>query len=734
LCYFIRETSSSESRLKKRTIILGIFLGFFICSTIVLAALFTREKIVNSKDDTCSTPYCIRAANYLLESIDPSVDPCEDFYQFSCGTWLKNARIPDDANAYNTFQILGQHLADDIADLLSSTPMNETEELQCVMNARLFYDTCINETKIETDGNGPVMSLINEFGGWPILQGSSWNSTTFNLSTLLFQLRQYNYNIIFRINSDIDEKNSSATNIVVGQGTLGLPQRRYFINETDIITAYQTFIKDLAKALTNDTTTIEQDAKDIFEFEKNISMYYWSNDERRARDNETIRTNVSELSQIFNTSFDFTAYLRDSYEYANVTLEDWDTVVVSELDFLTNASVILEQTSARILQNYFIWRFMMDRAGNMPRNIRSIQNQFSRVIQGTTAEQSRKITCGAYVNNNMGMVVSKLYITSYFDDNARNQSLDMIENIRTSFINMLDNSQWMDDTSKRKAIEKAQAIDQQIGYPDYLAGDNNTKLEEDYEQYIFVSTYIENIFKMLQVKSAENFQFLRKPVDRKAWGSLPPTVVNAFYDPSQNQITFPAGILQAPFFNKDAPKYLNYGGIGMVIGHEITHGFDDTGRQFDEDGNRIPWWTEDTIRQFDIKKQCIIDQYSNYSVPEIHMNSNGNQTQGEDIADNGGIKASFAAYQKWAKSNSNADKKLPGLKDYSSEQLFFMNFAHTWCIKMTDAYILNRVLTDPHSLGPFRVIGPTSNYDQFDKAFSCTPGQKNSRENKCTVW
>lgn len=732
----ISDRTTSASPPKKTLIILGTLLGIFVISTIVLAALFTHEKIVNSVDDTCSSPYCIKAADYLLSSIDQSVEPCEDFYQFTCGAWLKNTRIPDDANSQNTFRILDKHLSDNIIDLLSTTPENATDELHCVTNARALYSSCVDEEKIDADGTDHILSLINtEFGGWPILQGSSWNNATFNLSNLLLKLRQYNYNIIYRIGTDVDEKNSSLTDIVIGQGSLGLPQRQYYESETNITVAYRNFMSKLAAELSNGSSAIDpKDVEDIYDFERNISKYYWTNDERRARDNETVQTTVSELSQTFDTNFNFTNYLRHAYQSANINLDDTDTVAVSELDFLNNASSIIDKTSPRILQNYFIWRFMMDQAGNMPRYIRSIKEQFDRVFQGTSAEQARTVTCGVYVNSNMGMVVSKLYIKSYFDENARSQSLEMIGNIRNSFIDMLDKSNWMDDTSKNKAKEKAQAIDQQIGYPDYLGGNNNTKLETDYEEYVFGTSYIENIFNMLRVKAAENFKLLRKPVDHKAWGSLPPTIINAFYEPSQNQITFPAGILQMPFFNKDAPKYLNYGGIGMVIGHEITHGFDDTGRQFDKDGNRIPWWSDQTIEKFINRKQCIIDQYSNYSVPQIHMNSNGNLTQGEDIADNGGIKAAFYAYQKWAKANSGIDKKLPGLPDYSAEQLFFINFAHTWCIKMTDAYALNRVLNDVHSLGQFRIIGPTSNFDEFDRAFKCKPGQKNSRINKCTVW
>ncbi|CAF3334120.1 unnamed protein product [Rotaria socialis] len=723
---------------KQPFILVRILFTMSIIPTIVLAILYANEKNAKSthaRNDICLSPYCIKAANYLIDSIDQSVEPCEDFYQFSCGSWLKNTKIPNDADEQNSFQILDKQLQENIVNLLSTASTNSTAEPQSVTNARTLYRSCIDEMKIETDGVDAILSLINtHFDGWPILQGSSWNSSAFNLTNLLLKLRQYSYNIIYLIGSLTDENNSSATSIYVGQASLGLLQRQYYENETNITIAYRQFVSNLARALTNDTSMIDQDVKEIFDFDKNISKYHWTVAEQRARNNETVRTTVGNMSRILNTTFDFKNYLYRAYQFGNVTLNDMDTVALHEIDFLKQVSTLIDKTSPRILQNYILWYFMMDQAALMPKNIRTIKEKFERTIRGTSAEQPRTAQCSSFVNTAMGFAVSKLYIKKYFDENARNQSLEMIENIRNSFIDILDKSTWMDNTSKVKAIEKVKGIEQHIGYPDYLGSENNTKLENDYAAYVFDTSYIHNNWKIQVIQSIENFQLLRKPVLRKQWETVPPTIINAFYDSSKNQIVFPAGILQMPFFDKNAPKYLNYGGIGMVIGHEITHGFDDNGRQFDKDGNRIPWWTGETIEKFNNRKQCIIDQYKNFSVPQVDMKSNGDQTQGEDIADNGGLKASFYAYQNWAKNNANIDKKLPGLTNYSAEQLFFINFAHVWCVKMTDSAAFNQILTGVHSLGEFRVTGPTSNFDEFDRAFGCKSGQGNSRVEKCVVW
>ncbi|CAF1438868.1 unnamed protein product [Adineta ricciae] len=737
--------------------VLAVFLGFFIITTVVFATFYGIEKnkriqdviasstattastttttTPDAKQDLCLTPYCIKAADYLIESIDESINPCEDFFHFVCGTWIKNTRIPDDAGAQNTFNLLRHELDYNVVDLLATPPSNGTVEPEAVVNARRLYKSCTNETGIEADGVDAIISLVNsEFGGWPILLGSTWDGSTFNLTKILIVLRKYNNNPIFRVGTSTDEKNSSTYDIEMGQGDLGLGQKQYYMSETRVTSAYRQLMTDLAKSLTNDTSAIDQDVIDIFEFEKTIAMYHWTTSEQHARDNETVRTTVNRLTSLLNTTFDFDDYVRRAYMLGEITLDGTEIVSVSEIDYLLNVTSILEQTPARTLQNYIVWRFMMNRAANMPQNVRVLKERFDRIFRGTSAEPTRAIICGNYVNGNMGFAVSKLYIKKYFDEHARTESLEMINNIRTAFIGMVNKSTWMDRESQNKAIEKALAIDQKIGYPDYLASDNNTKLEEDYAEYTFSTSYINNVLKLLQIKAKENFRLLREPVDQRAWGDEPPSVVNAFYEPSRNQITFPAGILQKPFFDKDAPKYLNYGGIGVVIGHEITHGFDDTGRQFDKDGNRVPWWTDETIQKFVKRKSCIVNQYSNYTIEQINQKSKGEQTQGEDIADNGGLREAYFAYEKWAEKNVNSDKRLPGLQKYSPEQMFFINYAHTWCTKMTDEYALNRLLTDVHSLGPLRAVGPTSNFDQFDRAFGCTPGQSNSRVNKCIVW
>ncbi|CAM2712377.1 unnamed protein product [Rotaria socialis] len=694
----------------------------------------------------------ISLSSSLIGSIDETVDPCENFYEFVCGTQLKNTKISNDANSQDIFVTLETRLQDAIigreyvnhafplivllfADLLTLSTSNNTNIPKAVLNAQRLFASCVNETAIMADSVNVLLSFVNtELGGWPILQGPMWDDATFNFSQLLLKLAEYSSDVIYIAGTEIDEMNSSVQAIRIGQSDLGLLDRSYYVNESDVTKAYRQFIQNFALALATDRSMINNDVNDIFNFEKTIATYHWTLNEQIVRHTETIHSTIGNLSSAINTTFDFVRHLRRLYLLANVSLVDTDVVIASELDYLRNVSLIVDQQSPRVLQNYMVWRFMMSRAWIIPRRFRTIKQQFDQVFLGTTVEQVRAMKCARYVNYNMGFAVSKLYIDKYFDKDARIESIVMIDNIRNQFIDIINQSTWMNSISKSRAIDKARAINAKVGYPAYLDDNNNTKLEKNYAEYNFNSSFARNVLLMLKLNAKKNLQVLRQLLDREEWIGYTPTIVNAFYNPSFNDISFPAGILQTPFFYKDAPKYLNYGAIGTIIGHEITHGFDNFGGLYDKDGNKILWWDNETLSAFNQRKTCIIDQYNNYTVTQIDLPVNGEQTQGENIADNGGLKAAFAAYQKWTHIHRNLDKKLPGLTKYSVEQMFFLNYGQIWCSKMTDQYVRNLVLHDVHSPSQFRILGSTSNFPEFDRVFGCQPGQGNSRVNKCTVW
>ncbi|CAF0906888.1 unnamed protein product [Adineta steineri] len=639
--------------------------------------------------------------------MNETIEPCENFYEFICGRWIKNTKIPNNVRNQDTMQMMKDQLENTLINLLSTLPNKTIVEPKAITNVRRLYISCLKEDTIEKKSTDELLSFINtELGGWPILQGSTWDHSQFNFSNLLIKLHKYNKLIMYNIKTEIDLLNSSARCIWMDQSELGLEHPNFYIKENKVTKAYRQFIRNIAVELTNLTTMIDDDVVQIFEFEKHISQYYASADEQRAHVLESIRTTIGNLSQTLNTTFDFTSYIRHIYSSANITLVDTDTVFDNQISFIRNVSLLIEKQSSRTLQNYVVWHFIMSEIDNIPKRFRSIKQEFNWIFRQVAMEKTRSSQCINYVNDNMAFAVSKLYINKHIDKDARNQVLEMINNIRNAFINMLKQSTWIDSISMEKAIEKIRNIDEKIGYPDYLDSDNVTKLENDYAEYNFGSSHLQNTLIIDQLNAKHNLR------------ALP----------------FPAGFLQPPFYHKDVPKYLNYGGIGVIMGHEITHGFDDIGRYFDKNGNKISWWSNKTINAFEKRKECIIEQYNNYTMTQIDLKINGHRTQGENIAENAGLREAFFAYQEWMQAHPNVDKKLPGLAKYSLEQMFFLNYGRMWCSKMTDKYATNIVLGDTHLPGEFRVLGSTSNFPEFDRVFGCKPGQGNSRLNKCIVW
>ncbi|CAF0889924.1 unnamed protein product [Adineta steineri] len=660
------------------------------------------NRIINLAKDTndvCLSPYCIKAANYLLESIDETIDPCEDFYQFACGTWLKNTRIPPENGKHRSRSRLTIRLENALVDFFStSPPQNDTIEPRAIINARRLYDSCMDEDAIEIEDIDVILSLVKtEFGGWPALEGLTWNESTFDLSHLTRKLNQYNNFILYTIKSVADDKNSSVRSIRIDPSNFLLKNLMHFSKGTKVRDAYYEFFYSLTEALANDTSTIDDDVDALQNFELEIMEKLMKHDKLSFQDN--VRTTVGNLSRTVNS--DFTNQLRRLYLFGNVSLVDTDIVTVYAPKVLLDIISIIDQQSSRTIQNYMIWRFMMNRALNMPKRFRNIVQQYNYVFYDTTGSQRRPIICANYVNKMMGLAVSKIYINKYFDKDIR---------------------------------KGVRVMKEKIGYPDYLENDDVMKLEKDYANYNFNSSFMSNVLSLLQLHSKQDLRILRDPVDSKDWTDLLPTDINAAYGRSLNEIVFPAAFLHTPMFDKDAPRYLNYGGVGFVVGHEITHGFDSKGLEHDMNGNKIPWWTNATIAAFDERRKCIIEQYNNYTLKQINLRLNGERTQNENIADNAGLKQAFFAYQQWTKTHKKLEKKLPGLTKYSTEQMFFLNFGHTYCEKMTKQSAYSYIMTDVHSPSQFRVFGPTSNFVEFDRVFDCKPGQGNSRVDKCSVW
>jgi len=510
----------------------------------------------------------------------------------------------------------------------------------------------------------------------------------------------------------------------------------------DYIAAYKTYMVDTAnvmvRVLATGVTeeTLMAKAEEVFEFERQIALVMTPSSERR---NSTAMYNpmmISELKENY-PNFNWATYFEAVFSDTDVTVGDDERVIVVQPDYFEATGSMDE--SAEVLSNYLYWRSMMSLAGDLTQEMRDIAFNYRAVMTGVDTASPRWSTCLSKAVGAWGFAAAHEYVLSNFDEAAKGQADSMVEDLRSAFKELVEETDWMDGETQEKAKEKADMMLQLIGYPDWLV--DSAKVDEYFSDATpsDAANNIGNVFQMKDWAAKQDLISLRMAPHRDIW-LMHPAIVNAWYSPNHNTITFPAGILQPPFFKGGWPRYLNYGAMGMVIGHEITHGFDDQGRQYDGTGSASPWWSQETIEAFSVQAQCFIDQYSAYSVPELDdilgeedAHLNGKNTQGENIADNGGIHESFRAYMRSVESLGK-EPSLPGLTQFTNEQMFFISNAQVWCEIQTPEHLLGQVLGDPHSPGKFRVIGPLGNSDDFQREFSCPADAPMNRVDKCKLW
>ncbi|NXX65361.1 MMEL1 protein, partial [Spizella passerina] len=424
----------------------------------------------------------------------------------------------------------------------------------------------------------------------------------------------------------------------------------------------------------------------------------------------------------FNVSeFNWTFFIQRVMSSVSVQVDPEEEVVVYGMPYLQELKAIISKYSASTIQNYLIWRLVIDRVSSLSRRFKDARASYRKALYGTTLEEARWRECVSYVNNNLENAVGAMYVRETFAGESKRMVRDLIEKIREVFVETLDELQWMDEASKEKAREKAMAIKEQIGYPDYILEDHNEKLDLEYANLNFSEhSYFENILENLRAGAQKSLKKLRERVDQDIISLFLPVFA-----------VFPAGILQPPFFSKHQPQALNFGGIGMVIGHEITHGFDDNGRNFDKDGNMLDWWSNFSALHFKEQSLCMVHQYGNYTWELAGgQNVSGISTLGENIADNGGVRQAYKAYLKWLEQEGK-EPKLPGL-NMSHKQLFFLNFAQVRTHRAVPQNSNFHINESPFSL--FRVMGSLQNFEAFSEVFHCKQGSAMHPAGTCRVW
>ncbi|KAI8430848.1 hypothetical protein MSG28_000996 [Choristoneura fumiferana] len=715
------------------------------------------------QEKVCSLPGCVHTASKLLLNMDEKVDPCDDFYEFSCGSFLHNTRIPDDKTSVNTFSIITDQLQEQIRALLDEPVA--PEEPRPFALAKTLYQACMNRSAIEARGTAPLLDMLRRLGGWPVLDGASWDEASFSWEKSVYKFRSAGYSVDYFLDFSIgvDVKNSTKRIIDLDQASLGLS--REYLNRglsDKLVQAYYDYMVDIAVLLGADRARAQSELKDSLDFEMKLANISLPLEKRR---NATSLYNPMTIAQL-QVKFPKIPWL----EYINRLLAPHIEVGLEEIaivnvpKYISELQVLLEKTPKRVQANYVMWRVAGASVSYLTEALRRRQLSYVTALSGKTERESRWKECADTTSVSMSIAVGALYIRKYFNENSKANALEMVNDIRQQFRKTLEEVEWMDEMTRKEALEKADAMASHIAYPNEMLDDTKliefyhggspdltVAVVEEYNTRIIKLIYSNSQLEMSPDKLMESvlnltlfgteylFGKLREPVNKTDWVTHGrPAIVNAFYSSIENSIQFPAGILQGAFFSAKRPAYMNYGAIGFVIGHEITHGFDDQGRQFDKNGNLIDWWQETTKQEYLEKAKCIIDQYSNYTVKEVGMKLNGVNTQGENIADNGGIKEAYYAYQAWTHRHGE-EKRLPGLEKYtprqaSSLKLFWLSAANTWCAVYRNEAIKVRITTGFHAPGRFRVVGPMSNMEEFAEDFNCPLGSPMNPVNKCKVW
>ncbi|XP_051970428.1 phosphate-regulating neutral endopeptidase PHEX-like [Xyrauchen texanus] len=715
-----------------------------ICLSLLIAVITVSNKTNN--EEFCLTPHCIEAAGSILSKMDQSVEPCDYFYQYACGGWLQENPIPEDSSSFGIYPWLRQNVDLKLKELLEQ--QIEDKDIEAVKKAKILYISCMNETALEIVDAKPLLKNLKqkEFR-WPVLgdtlgSSSQWVESQFDLLKTLAEIRNQNSkSVLIRLFVSYDDKNSNKYIIKLDQASLSLSSREDYITNTTEAQMYREalfrLMVDVSVMLGANEQAAETQMKQVLDFEMKLAQIVIPL-ENRTSENMYNKKSLSKLQRLI-PEFNWLGFVRaviDAELYPDMKISSSEQVIVRAPQYLKDLFKLINSTETRTVANYVIWRSVFSRITTMSRRFLYRFLDFARVTTGTTSLTPRWDKCVNYVENTLIYATGRLFVDKHFQEDKKHMMEELIDGVKWAFIDMLEKeNDWMDEETKRKATEKAHAVLAKVGYPEFIL--NDTYINEDLKRLSFSETdYFGNVMQTLKFFAQSDIGWLRKTVPRTEWFTNP-TTVNAFYSSSTNQIRFPAGELQKPFFwGLDYPRSLSYGAIGVIVGHELTHGFDNNGRKYDKDGNLDQWWSNSSITHFNEKTRCMVDQYNNYYWNEAGLNVRGKRTLGENIADNGGMRESFRAYRRWIEKERGGleEPLLPGV-GLTNNQLFFLSYAHVRCNSYRPEAARDQIQSGVHSPPKYRVIGAMSNYEEFRKAFSCPETSVMNRGAKsCRVW
>jgi putative endopeptidase len=685
------------------------FYNYFI---IIFMSLFIMENIGNAQEEI---PNFEMFKGVKLENFDKTVNPGDNFYQHVNGNWLKNNPIPAEFGRWGSFIILAEETNKSLKTILENAARSaDAAKGSSVQKIGDIYYTGMDSATIESQGYKPIV---------PFLDMINSVCCKDKLFEAIGYLHSYRLGSLFGFYAGQDKKSSNDVIPQLSQGGLGLPDRDYYTKtdakSIEIREKYVQHIVNLFRLIGNDEQTSRTNADIIMKIETRLANSSMTKLQLRDPEATYNKMNLDELKKL-TPDFYWDVYFK------TLGLEDKSNfekgINVGMKDFFTEVNKMINEVSLDDWKVYFNWHIVNRTADLLSSDFVNEDFDFnSRIMGGVKQMQPRWKRILGMVNRSAGELLGKVYVDKMFSPKAKERALEMVNNITATLRERIQNLSWMNDKTKEAALYKLSKFNVKIGYPDKWRDYTGLKINRE--------SFFDNMMKASNFSVNFNLNKIGKPVDRDEWGMTPQTI-NAYYNPSKNEIVFPAAILQPPFFDADADDALNYGGIGAVIGHEITHGFDDQGRKYDGEGNMKDWWTDEDGNKYKELANTVAEQFDNYTVLDS-IRVNGKFTLGENIADLGGLTISFYALEKALKG-----KEKPVIDGFTPEQRFFISWAQVWRINVTPELSLNFINNDPHSPGIHRVNGPLSNMAEFNTAYNLKEGDNMVRptEKRVVIW
>jgi endothelin-converting enzyme/putative endopeptidase len=652
-----------------------------------------------------------KAVGFSIDNIDKTLDPCADFYQHACGNWLKSTEIPADRSSWVSFTELDERNLVTLKDILEKTSSGGPSRSAVEQKIGDFYGACMDEKAANQKGLAPLQ---------PELDRIAAVKDKAALIDAVARVHMIGPNPLFNFYSGSDLHNANQVIAYIDQGGLSLPDRDYYIKDDARMTEMRKHLGEYVTetfALAGRTPQqAGEAAQTVLRIETALAKASMDRTLRRDpknRDHKMTRDAALALAPNF--------YL-DRY-FTDVAAPSFSALNVSNPEFFKQVNTVVENESLDNLKTYVIWHLLRGSSPWLSQPFVDANFKMRQALTGQKEIQARWKRCVELTDDSLGEALGQKYVEVTFGAEGKQRMLKMVDVLEKSLDEDIQGLPWMSAETKQQAKVKLQAIRNKIGYPDVW---------RDYSSLTVVSgDLVGNLERANEFESKREIAKIEKPLDRKEWGMTPPTV-NAYYNSSMNDINFPAGILQPPFFDKKMDDAVNFGGIGLVIGHELTHGFDDQGRKSDANGNLRDWWTAEDGKEFEKRVSCVADEYSNFVVVD-DLKLNGRLTLGENTADNGGARIAYNALEELiaADPTGKAGQKIDG---YTPEQRFFLGFARVWCEKRRPEYARAQVTTNPHSPGKYRVDGVVQNMPEFQKAWGCKAGQPMVAQNACRVW